>query len=57
MMLRITYVSVESKKLTADDLLAILVQCNKNNPENHITGMLVYGNGTFLQTLEALTTP
>ena len=52
MMLRITYVSVESKQLTAEDLLAILVQCNKNNPENRITGMLIYGNGTFLQTLE-----
>jgi hypothetical protein len=52
MMLRITYVSAESKQLTADDLLAILVQCNKNNPENRITGMLIYGNGTFLQTLE-----
>lgn len=51
-MLRITYVSVESKNLTADDLLAILAQCNKNNPENDITGMLIYGNGTFLQTLE-----
>jgi hypothetical protein len=48
MMLRITYVSAESKQLTADDLLAILVQCNKNNQENRITGMLIYGNGTFL---------
>ena len=51
-MLRITYISTESHKLTSEDLLAILGKCNENNPRLGITGMLIYGNGTFIQSIE-----
>jgi len=30
----------------------LLTQCHQNNTGKGITGMLLYGNGTFLQTLE-----
>lgn len=51
-MLRITYISSESFKLSPDDLLSILGKCNENNPRLGITGMLIYGNGTFIQSVE-----
>ena len=51
-MLRITYISSESYKLSSDDLLAILGKCNKNNQRLGLTGMLIYGNGTFIQSVE-----
>jgi hypothetical protein len=51
-MIRITYVSRESSDLTSDELLALLSQCHRNNPGRGLTGMLLHGNGTFLQVLE-----
>jgi hypothetical protein len=51
-MIQISYVSAAAHPLTAEELLALLEQCLKNNAANGITGMLLYGNGTFLQTLE-----
>ena len=51
-MLRITYISAESYKLSSEDLLSILGKCNENNPRLGLTGMLIYGNGTFIQSIE-----
>jgi len=44
--------NMASKTLAALALLALLLQCRTNNAAQGITGMLIYGNGTFLQTLE-----
>jgi uncharacterized protein YaaQ len=51
-MIRITYVSREVAGLTSDQLLALISQCHRNNPSKGLTGMLLHGNGTFLQVLE-----
>lgn len=51
-MIRVTYVSHISEPLSSQQLLALLLQCRTNNAAQGITGMLIYGNGTFLQTLE-----
>lgn len=51
-MIRLTYLSQEAQPLSSDELLALLTQCHQNNTGKGITGMLLYGNGTFLQTLE-----
>ena len=51
-MLRVTYLSAESYKLSSEDLLTILEKCNENNPLLGLTGMLIYGNGMFIQSVE-----
>ena len=51
-MIRVTYVSREAPGLTSDKLLALVSQCHRNNPDKGLTGMLLHGNGTFLQALE-----
>jgi len=51
-MIQVCYVSRSNKPMSAADLLALLSQCRTNNTEKDVTGMLLYGNGTFLQTLE-----
>ena len=51
-MLRVTYLSAESYKLSSEDLLTILEKCNENNPLLGLTGMLIYGNGMFIQSIE-----
>ena len=51
-MIRVTYISQESSPLSADDLLGLLSQCHRNNTARGLTGMLLFGNGTFLQSLE-----
>jgi len=51
-MIQISYVSVAAPPLSAEELLALLQQCLKNNTAKGVTGILLYGNGTFLQTLE-----
>jgi len=51
-MIRLTYISQEAQPFAADALLDLLNQCHSNNTSKGITGMLLYGNGTFLQTLE-----
>jgi hypothetical protein len=54
-MLRVTYLSRESKPLTSKALVDLLEQCKHNNPSLGVTGMLLYANGTFLQMLEGET--
>lgn len=51
-MLRVTYLSRESSPFTSRALLDLLEQCRRNNPRWGVTGLLLYGNGTFLQTVE-----
>jgi hypothetical protein len=38
--------------MSTDDLLGLLRECHANNRIRGVTGMLLYGNDTFLQTLE-----
>lgn len=51
-MLRVTYLSQETAPFTPAELLSLLEHCHANNPARGLTGLLIYGNGTFLQTLE-----
>ena len=51
-MLRVTYLSRETNSFSARGLVELLEHCKNNNPALGVTGMLMYANGTFLQTLE-----
>lgn len=51
-MLQVSYVSHSSEPMSAEQLLALLLQCRKNNAAMGVTGMLLYANGTFLQVIE-----
>jgi hypothetical protein len=51
-MIQLSYVSSAHKEMSASELLELLQQCLKNNPPLGVTGMLLYGNGTFLQAIE-----
>jgi hypothetical protein len=51
-MIRVTYLSQASEPLSADGLLGLLSQCHRNNTAKGLTGMLLFGNGTFLQSIE-----
>ncbi|RYU82837.1 BLUF domain-containing protein [Hymenobacter persicinus] len=48
----IVYQSCAVGQPTLADLKALLVQSRANNLRLHITGLLLYGNGSFLQVLE-----
>jgi hypothetical protein len=51
-MIEITYISHATEPMSAEQLIALLQQCLTNNGSNGVTGMLLYGNETFLQALE-----
>jgi len=51
-MIQITYISSETRPILKDDLDDILSKSRKNNIDLGITGMLLYGNKTFIQILE-----
>jgi len=51
-MISTTYISAESDKFTPAALLNLLQQCHQNNPGRGLTGMLIFGNGIFLQSIE-----
>jgi uncharacterized membrane protein (DUF373 family) len=51
-MIQISYISAATDAMSTQGLLALLQQSRDNNADNGITGMLLYGNGTFLQVLE-----
>lgn len=51
-MIQISYISSATQPLSTDQLLGLLEQCLTNNAGTGVTGMMLYGNGTFLQTLE-----
>ena len=51
-MFQTAYVSRAAEAMTQESLLSLLQQCLTNNEASGVTGMLLYGNGTFLQVLE-----
>lgn len=51
-MIQIAYISAATQPMSTEHLLALLQQSLRNNAGNGVTGMLLYGNATFLQALE-----
>lgn len=51
-MFSLTYVSSAVAPFTAEDLEALLNQCVRDNKRVGITGMLLYKDGNFMQSLE-----
>ena len=51
-MIQISYISSATEPLSNQDLLALLQECRENNAGRGVTGMLLYGNATFLQAPE-----
>jgi hypothetical protein len=51
-MIQTAYVSVAAESMSQEALLSLLQQCLENNEASGVTGMLLYGNETFLQVLE-----
>lgn len=51
-MIQVSYVSRAAEAMSSADLLALLHQCRTNNTRTGVSGLLLYGNGTFLQTIE-----
>lgn len=48
----LVYISTATHLLNQDELLDILEISRKNNEKNNLTGMLLYGEGVFIQVLE-----
>ena len=48
----LVYISTATGVMTDDDLKDILAASRRNNPAAGITGMLLYRDGLFIQTLE-----
>lgn len=51
-MIQIVYISSALAPWSTEQLLELLQQCLKNNSARAVTGMLLYGENTFLQALE-----
>ena len=51
-MIQIVYISSAVAPWSTEQLLELLQQCLKNNSARGVTGMLLYGEDTFLQALE-----
>ena len=51
-LIRLVYVSKASREMQKAELKALLDQSRKNNSERHLTGMLLYSSGSFIQALE-----
>ena len=51
-MIRINYLSQAAPNFSSIDLLSLLEQCQTNNRKLGLTGLLIFGNGTFLQVIE-----
>lgn len=51
-MIQVSYISSATEPLSTQELLGLLQSCRENNAERGVTGMLLYGNATFLQVLE-----
>ncbi|MCB9305318.1 MAG: BLUF domain-containing protein [Lewinellaceae bacterium] len=49
---QLIYRSRANRYFTDDDLIELLKQCRSNNAEQNITGLLLYGHGSFIQLLE-----
>ena len=53
-MISSTYISQAVGEPSEDDLFDLLEQCRRNNVKKGLTGMLMYGGGTYLQCLEGV---
>ena len=51
-MIALIYVSTAPRKLSTDELDAILATSRRNNERDGLTGMLLYADGNFIQVLE-----
>ncbi|QJD94686.1 BLUF domain-containing protein [Mucilaginibacter robiniae] len=51
-MKQLVYISSACKLMNEDELLDILTVSRRNNNSRNLTGMLLYGEGTFIQVLE-----
>lgn len=51
-MIQASYISSSTRPMSTDALQELLQQCRENNARLGITGMLLYGNQTFVQILE-----
>lgn len=51
-MIQLSYISSATEPMSTQDLLPLLQGCREHNAGSGVTGMLLYGNATFLQVLE-----
>lgn len=51
-LMMLIYTSVATRPMLEQDLIDILEVSRKNNANNHITGLLLYHHGSFMQVLE-----
>jgi hypothetical protein len=51
-LISLVYTSVSARRMSDDDLKAILEVSRRNNARRHITGMLLFKDGHFIQALE-----
>jgi uncharacterized membrane protein (DUF373 family) len=51
-MIQTSYISSATEPMSTQALLGLLQECRESNAGCGVTGMLLYGNGTFLQVLE-----
>jgi hypothetical protein len=56
-MIQTAYVSRAAATMAQEALLSLLKECLANNEASGVTGMLLYGNDTFLQVLEGEEAP
>ena len=49
---RLIYLSSTPNRISPDDIQSILAQSRQNNARDHITGLLIFHDGSFLQILE-----
>ena len=52
MLFHLIYVSTAVDALDGDDLIDLLTASRRNNVRDHITGMLLYRGGHFMQVIE-----
>ncbi len=52
MLIQLIYVSSAVRLLSEKELLELLAQAREINRKSNVTGMLLYGEGNFLQVLE-----
>jgi hypothetical protein len=51
-LIQLIYTSTALREYDAAELRAILESAMRRNSQNHVTGMLMYSKGTFMQVLE-----
>lgn len=52
MLMRVIYFSSQTYTLKPSDLRLLLKQCQSNNKRDNLTGLLIYKDGSFCQTVE-----